>query len=146
MRRGTLELVVGLFILAGICCLGYMSIRYAKMEVMGNDGYQVTAVFPSIAGLKNGALVEIAGVEIGRVKQITLDNYKARVQLSIKGAVELQDDAIARIKTKGLLGEKYIDIVPGGSDVILKTGDKIRETQPPVDIEELISKFVFGKV
>ncbi|MBN2106002.1 MAG: outer membrane lipid asymmetry maintenance protein MlaD [Deltaproteobacteria bacterium] len=146
MRRGTLELVVGLFILAGICCLGYMSIRYAKMEVMGNDGYQVTAVFPSIAGLKNGALVEIAGVEIGRVRQITLDNYKARVQLSIKGAVELQDDAIARIKTKGLLGEKYIDIVPGGSDVILKTGDKIRETQPPVDIEELISKFVFGKV
>jgi len=146
MRRGTLELVVGLFILAGIACLGYMSIKYAKMEVMGNNGYLVTAVFPSIAGLKNGALVEIAGVEIGRVKQITLDNYKAKVQLSIKGAVQLQDDAIARIKTKGLLGEKYIDIVPGGSDVILKTGDKIRETQPPVDIEELISKFVFGKV
>jgi len=146
MRRGTLELVVGLFILAGICCLGYMSIRYAKMEVMGNNGYLVTAVFPSIAGLKNGALVEIAGVEIGRVKQITLDNYKANVQLSIKGSVQLQDDAIARIKTKGLLGEKYIDIVPGGSDIILKTGDKIRETQPPVDIEELISKFVFGKV
>jgi phospholipid/cholesterol/gamma-HCH transport system substrate-binding protein len=146
MRRGTLELVVGLFILAGILCLGYMSIRYAKMEVMGNNGYLITAVFPSIAGLKNGALVEIAGVEIGRVKQISLDNYKAKVQLSIKGTVELQDDAIARIKTKGLLGEKYIDIVPGGSDIILKTGDKIRETQPPVDIEELISKFVFGKV
>jgi phospholipid/cholesterol/gamma-HCH transport system substrate-binding protein len=66
--------------------------------------------------------------------------------LSVHGNVQLQDDAIARIKTKGLLGEKYIDIVPGGSDVILKTGDKIRETQPPVDIEELISKFVFGKV
>jgi phospholipid/cholesterol/gamma-HCH transport system substrate-binding protein len=146
MRRGTLELVVGLFILAGIGCLGYMSIRYAKMEVMGNNGYLITAVFPSIAGLKNGALVEIAGVEIGRVKQITLDNYKAKVVLSVNGSVQLQDDAIARIKTKGLLGEKYIDIVPGGSDVILKTGDKIRETQPPVDIEELISKFVFGKV
>ena len=146
MRRGTLELVVGLFILAGIGCLGYMSIRYARMEVTGNNGYLVTAVFPSIAGLKNGALVEIAGVQIGRVKQITLDYYKAKVVLSVNGTVQLQDDSIARIKTKGLLGEKYIDIVPGGSDVILKTGDKIRETQPPVDIEELISKFVFGKV
>ena len=146
MRRGTLELVVGIFILAGIGCLGYMSIRYAKMEVTGNNGYLVTAVFPSIAGLKNGALVEIAGVQIGRVKQISLDNYKAKVVLSVNGTVQLQDDSIARIKTKGLLGEKYIDIVPGGSDVILKTGDKIRETQPPVDIEDLISKFVFGKV
>jgi len=146
MRRGTLELVVGLFILAGIGCLGYMSIRYAKMEVMGSNGYEVTAVFPTISGLKNGALVEIAGVEIGRVKKIALDNYKAKVLLSIRGAVELQDDSIARINTKGLLGEKYIDIVPGGSDVILKMGDKIRDTQPPVDIEELISKFVFGKV
>jgi len=146
MRRGTLELVVGLFILAGIGCLGYMSIRYAKMEVVGSSGYEVSAVFPTISGLKNGALVEIAGVEIGRVRQITLDNYKARVMLSIKCPVELQDDCIARIKTKGLLGEKYIDIVPGGSDIILKSGDKIRETNPPVDIEELISKFVFGKV
>ena len=146
MRRGTLELVVGLFILAGILCLGYISTKFAKMEVMGNNGYLITAVFPSIAGLKNGALVEIAGVEIGRVKQITLDNYKAKVVLSVNGTVQLQDDSIARIKTKGLLGEKYIDIVPGGSDVILKTGDKIRETQPPVDIEDLISKFVFGKV
>lgn len=146
MRRGTLELIVGLFILAGIGCLGYMSIRYAKMDVLGSRGYQLTAVFPTISGLKNGAMVEIAGVEIGRVKQISLDNYRARVLLSIRGDVELQDDAIARIKTKGLLGEKYIDIVPGGSDVILQQGDKIRETQPPVDIEELISKFVFGKV
>lgn len=146
MRRGTLELIVGLFILAGIGCLGYMSIRYAKMDIMGSNGYQLSAVFPTISGLKNGAMVEIAGVEIGRVKQIALDDYRARVLLSIRGDVELQDDAIARIKTKGLLGEKYIDIVPGGSDVILRQGDKIRETQPPVDIEELISKFVFGKV
>ena len=146
MRRGTLELVVGLFIIAGIGCLGYMSIRYAKMDVLGSNGYEVFAVFPTIAGLKNGALVEIAGVEIGRVKQISLDNYKAKVMLSIKGPVQLQDDCIARIKTKGLLGEKYIDIVPGGSDIILKSGEKIRDTQPPVDIEELISKFVFGKV
>ena len=146
MRRGTLELVVGLFILAGVLSLAYISVKLARMEVLGNDGYLLTAVFPTIGGLKNGALVEIAGVEIGRVKQITLDNYKAKVVLSIHGDVELQDDAIARIKTKGLLGEKFVDIMPGGSDIILKNGDRIRETQPPVDIEELISKFVFGKV
>jgi phospholipid/cholesterol/gamma-HCH transport system substrate-binding protein len=146
MRKATLELIVGLFILAGIICLGYISIRFAKMEMFGSSGYEVAAVFPTISGLKNGAQVEIAGVQIGRVREITLNNYKARVMLSIRGDVQLQDDCIARIKTKGLLGEKYIDIVPGGSDIILKPGDKIRETNPPVDIEELISKFVFGKV
>ncbi len=146
MRRGTLELIVGLFIFAGIGCLGYISIKFARMEMPGSAGYELTAVFSTISGLKNGALVEIAGVEIGRVKRIGLDSYKAKVMLSIRGDVQLQDDSIARIKTKGLLGEKYIDIVPGGSDIILKSGDKIRETSPPVDIEELISKFAFGKV
>lgn len=146
MKRTELELIVGIFIIAGILCLGYISIKYAKMEMVGNSGYQLIAVFPNIGGLKNGALVEIAGVQIGRVREISLDNYRARVVLNILSNVQIQDDAIARIKTKGLLGEKFVDIVPGGSDEILSNGSKIQETQPPVDIEELISKFVFGKV
>lgn len=146
MKRAELELIVGLFIVAGILCLGYISTKYAKMEMVGDSGYQLVAVFPNIGGLKNGALVEIAGVKIGRVKEIALDNYRARVVLNIQSEVKIQDDAIARIKTKGLLGEKFVDIVPGGSDTILTKGEKIQETQPPVDIEELISKFVFGKV
>jgi len=146
MKRAETEFLVGIFIIAGILCLGYLSTKYAKMEVVGDDGYQLVAVFPNIGGLKNGALVEIAGVKIGRVRDISLDNYRARTVLTINSNVQIQDDSIARIKTKGLLGEKFVDIVPGGSDNILQKGDKIQETQPPVDIEELISKFVFGKV
>ncbi|MCX8044246.1 MAG: outer membrane lipid asymmetry maintenance protein MlaD [Desulfobacterota bacterium] len=146
MRQAGLEFAVGMFIIAGILSLGYISTKYAKMEVFGQTGYQLTAIFPNIGGLKKGAQVEIAGVQIGRVKDITLDNYRARVVLTIQNTVKIPDDAIARIKTKGLLGEKYIDIVPGGSDIALEKNESIRETQPPVDIEDLISKFVFGKL
>jgi phospholipid/cholesterol/gamma-HCH transport system substrate-binding protein len=117
------------------------------MEWVGGGGYQVTAVFPSIAGLKVGALVEIAGVEVGRVKSLTLDkDYQARVIFDIDKGVELQDDAIAAIKTKGLLGEKYVEIVPGGADEIIENGGKIQDTEPPIDLEELIAKFIFGKL
>lgn len=146
MKNAGLEFMVGIFIIAGILCLGYLSTKYAKMEVVGDAGYQVSAIFPNTGGLKNGAQVEIAGVQIGRVRDITLDNYRARVTMTIHNTVKLQDDAIARIKTKGLLGEKYVDIVPGGSDIEIEKNGTIRETQAPVDIEELISKFVFGKV
>ena len=146
MKRFDIELAVGVFILIGVLCLGYISIKMARMEVMGDNGKHLIAVFPTVGGLKDGAQVEIAGVEIGRVTQITLDDYRARVDMTIDAGVAIQEDAIARIKTKGLLGEKFIDIMPGGSDIILEDGEKIRETQKPVDIEELISKFVFGKV
>ena len=147
MRKIDLELIVGIFVLIGIIALGYISIKLGKMEWVGGGGYQVTAVFPSVAGLKGGALVEIAGVEVGRVKNIDLDkDYQARVVLDIDLGVELQDDSIASIKTKGLLGEKYVEIVPGGADEVIENGGKIQDTEPPIDLEELISKFIFGKV
>jgi phospholipid/cholesterol/gamma-HCH transport system substrate-binding protein len=88
----------------------------------------------------------IAGVEVGRVKSIRLENYQARVSMSLPEDLKIQEDAIASIKTKGLIGEKYIEITPGGSEKFLNPGGQIRETQPPVDLEELISKFVFGKI
>jgi phospholipid/cholesterol/gamma-HCH transport system substrate-binding protein len=146
MRRVDVELLVGLFIIAGILSLGYLSIRLAKLEVVGGQGYELIADFASSGGLKVGAQVEIAGVEVGRVKNLSLEDYRARVIISLRRGVEIQEDAIASIKTKGLLGEKYLDILPGGSDVILGPKEKIRETNPPIDLEELISKFVFGKV
>lgn len=147
MRKIDLELVVGLFVLIGIIALGYISVKLGKMEWLGGGDYQVTAVFPSIAGLKVGAQVEIAGVEVGRVKSLALDkDYQARVVLGIDRGVKLQEDSIAAIKTKGLLGEKYVEIVPGGADEIIENGGKIQDTEPPIDLEELISKFVFGKV
>jgi phospholipid/cholesterol/gamma-HCH transport system substrate-binding protein len=146
MKRLDLELAVGLFILAGILCLGYLSIKLAKMEVLGGEGYKIYAVFSDTGGLKEGSSVVIAGVEVGRVKEITIEDYEAKVALSLSQEILIQEDAIASIKTKGLIGEKYIQITPGGSEEIIKPGGLIMETQPAIDIEGLISKFVFGKI
>jgi len=146
MKKFDLELAVGLFIIAGIVCLGYLSIKLGKLEIAGERGYEIYGVFSSVGGLKVGAGVEIAGVTVGRVKTITLKNYQAYVVLNFPKGLKIQEDAIASIKTRGLIGEKYVDITPGGSEKDIEPGGRIRETQPPVDIEELISKFVFGKI
>jgi phospholipid/cholesterol/gamma-HCH transport system substrate-binding protein len=146
MRKFDLELSVGVFLLAGILCLGYLSIKLAKMEVMGGSGYELVAQFANIGGLKEGSSVVIAGVDVGRVKSIRLEDYEAEVVLVLPQEIEIQEDAIASIKTKGLIGEKFIQITPGGSDMIMKSGDRIRETEPAVDMEALISNFVFGKI
>jgi phospholipid/cholesterol/gamma-HCH transport system substrate-binding protein len=146
MKKANTEIMVGLFIIAGILALGYLSIKLGRMEIIGSKGYQLYADFPNIGGLKLGALVEIAGVEIGRVKSLSLNNYKARVVMNINPDIKLQDDTIVSIKTKGLLGEKYVAVLPGGSDEYIKPNGRIRDALPPVDIEDLISKFAFGKV
>ena len=146
MRRSTLELGVGLFALIGILALGYLSIKLGRVELFGGSGYLVTADFPSAGGLKVGSRVEIAGVEVGRVEAITLADYQARVVIQINPGVKIQEDAIASIKTKGLIGEKYVRINPGGSERLIPANGRIREVEPPVDIEELIAKYVFGKV
>jgi len=146
MKRYDLELAVGLFMIVGMICLGYLSIKLGRLELFGGKGYEVQAVFSNSGGLKTGSTVVIAGVEVGRVKQVVLDDYEARVVISLPLDVKLQDDAIASIKTKGLIGEKYIEITPGGSEELIKSGGLIRETEPAVDLEKLISNFVFGKL
>jgi len=146
MKKFDLELAVGLFIIAGIVCLGYLSIKLGRMEVLGEKGYEVYAIFSNVGGLKTGGSIEVAGVDVGRVRRITLDNYQAKVDIFLTGGLKIQEDAIASIKTKGLVGEKYIEITPGGSEKMIQPGERIRETQPPVDVEQLISKFIFGKI
>lgn len=146
MKKANVELMVGVFIIAGILALCYLSIKLGRMEIIGSKGYQVYADFPNIGGLKKGALVEIAGVEIGRVKSLSLHNYKARVVMDINQDVKLQEDTIVSIKTKGLLGEKYVAVLPGAAEEYIKPNGRIRDALPPVDIEDLISKFAFGKV
>jgi phospholipid/cholesterol/gamma-HCH transport system substrate-binding protein len=113
---------------------------------LGGTGYLVSADFPSVGGLKAGSSVEIAGVQVGRVESIGLADYQAHVVLRLDRSVKLQDDSIASIKTKGLIGEKYIRISPGGSDKLIAPNGRIREVEAPVDLEELISKYIFGKV
>ena len=146
MRRFDIEFTVGLFIIAGIICLGYLSIKLGGMEILGNKGYDIYALFSNSGGLKTGAPVVIAGVDVGKVKRIALEDYEARVDMNLAEGVRIQEDAIASIKTKGLIGEKYIAITPGGSEELIAPGSRMRETQPPVDFEQLISNYVFGKV
>lgn len=146
MRKFNLELAVGIFMIAGMVCLAYLTIKLGQLEVLGDKGYEIQAVFSSSGGLKTGSSVVIAGVEVGRVKKVILDDYQARVTISLPLEVKIQEDAIASIKTKGLIGEKYVEISPGGMDETLEPGGVIRDTQPPIDIEQLISKYVFGTV
>ena len=147
MRRSALDLSVGLFLLIGIVALSWLSIKLGRVDWLGGGGYAVTADFPSVGGLKAGSAVEIAGVEIGRVASITLGkDYQAQVRMTIRRNVTLQDDSIASIKTKGLIGERYIRISPGGSDKIIPPNGRVKEVEAPVDFEELLSKYVFGKV
>jgi len=146
MRRSSLDLAVGVFVLIGILALGWLSIKLGRVEFLTGRGYTVTADFPSVGGLKAGSAVEIAGVEIGRVESIRLADYQARVAMNIRRGVPIQEDAIASIKTKGLIGERFIRISPGGSDRIVPPNGRLKEVEPPVDFEELIAKFIFGSV
>jgi phospholipid/cholesterol/gamma-HCH transport system substrate-binding protein len=146
MRKFNVEFTVGLFVIAGIFCLGYLSIKLGGMELIGSHGYDVYALFSNSGGLKPGSSVVIAGVEVGRIRSIGLDEYQARIVMNFNKDVKIQEDAIAAIKTKGLIGEKFIEITPGGSDKTVSPGGRIRETLPPVDFEQLLSKYVFGKV
>ncbi|HET9963011.1 MAG TPA: outer membrane lipid asymmetry maintenance protein MlaD [Nitrospiraceae bacterium] len=146
MERARLELIVGLFVLVGLACLGYLSIKLGKLEVIGGNNYLVDAEFTSASGLKAGASVEIAGVEVGRVKEIGLSEDRALVKLAIRDGVKLYSDTIASIKTRGIIGDKYLALSVGGGGDPLKPGDKIRDTESGLDLEELVSQYVHGKV
>ncbi len=146
MERAKLELVVGVFVLVGLACLAYLSIKLGKLEVIGGDNYVVEAEFTSASGLKSGASVEIAGVEVGRVKRIALRGDRAMVDLAIQDGVKLFTDSIASIKTRGIIGDKYVALSIGGGGDPLKEGEKIRDTESGLDLEELVSQYVHGKV
>lgn len=144
MKRIHLETAVGLFLLAGIACLAYLSLRLGKLEIVRGDYVPVVAEFSSVAGLRTGAGVEIAGVEIGKIDSITIRDYKAVVRMQIRKGIGLQEDTIASVRTRGLIGDKYISISPGASDRMIPPGGRIRETESTVDLEGLIGQFVHG--
>jgi phospholipid/cholesterol/gamma-HCH transport system substrate-binding protein len=145
MRRGV-EVAVGLFVLFGIACLGYISLYMGEMPILGSKAYPVLARFDSVGGLVKGASVEIGGVPIGRVDRISLVNYRPEVVMRIQPSVQLQDDAIASIRTKGIVGETFVAITPGGSPKIVPSGGTLRQTESAVDLEQLISTFIHGKI
>ncbi len=148
MKKYSQETVVGIFVLIGLICVAYLTFKLGKMELIGGNYYELSAKFESVAGLKPDSSVQMAGVEVGRVKAITLDtkDFMALVTMKIIKGVPVQEDAIASIKTSGLIGDKYVSITPGGSDELLQPGDFISDTESALDIESLIGKYVFGSM
>lgn len=142
------NIIIGLFVAVGLVCTAYLTIKLGRMEVLGDSGYTVTARFTSVAGLRVGANVEIAGVSVGRVSAIRLDtsDFTAHVDLRIDKGVPLSEDVMASVKTSGLIGDKYIALTPGGADQQLAPGSTITDTEPTLDLEALIGKVVFGGV
>lgn len=147
MNNTKLELIVGVFVLVGIAALTYLAVKLGKLEVIGGGNQvEIKAEFDSVAGLKDGATVEIAGVQVGQVKKIGLNGERAVVSFSVKPGVKLYGDAIASIKTRGLIGDKYVSISPGGSQKELSPGGQIRETESGIDFEKAISEYIHGNV
>ena len=144
------DCIVGLFVVVGLLCVAYLSVRLGKMDLFIENGFPLLARFDSAQGLRVGADVVMAGVAVGRVSAITLDDNpqhtQAVVHLQLFKDYRLSEDTIASIKTSGLIGDKYITLSRGGSSVILGAGDTINETESPVDLETLIGKYAFGGV
>ena len=148
MKKYSLETGVGIFVVIGVLCVAYMTVKLGKISLFGDDYYSLYARFGSVSGLRVGNPAEINGIEVGRVESMSIDQEKQviMVQLKIRKGIRVHDDASASIKTAGLIGDKYIKIEPGGAGEILKPGGTITETTSPVDVEDLISKYVFGDV
>ena len=148
MKKYTMETTVGIFLVIGLICIGYMTVKLGHVELWGDNSYPLYAPFTTVTGLRAGSLVYIAGIEVGRVGKLSMDQekQKALVELRIRNDIRIHDDAIASIKTEGLIGDMYISIDPGGAGDLLKPGGTITETQPPLDVAELVSKYAFGDV
>jgi phospholipid/cholesterol/gamma-HCH transport system substrate-binding protein len=148
MERTTLDLWVGIFVVAGVAALAMLAMKVGNLGTYNmSETYQVHAYFTNVGGLKPKASIKSAGVLVGRVTDITLDTqrYEANVVMSLDKRYQFPKDTFADILTSGLLGEQYIGLVPGGDSEMLKNGEQIKMTQSAVVLENLISKFMFNK-
>jgi phospholipid/cholesterol/gamma-HCH transport system substrate-binding protein len=143
MYKVSTELIVGVFVLAGAACLAYLSFSLGDADLFRSPYYSVVAEFESITGLRKGASVEIAGVEVGKVLDISLDQYQANVTLGIRSGLEVSTDTVASIRSKGIIGDKFVKLSPGGSGEMVKPGGRLIETESSINLEELISKYIF---
>lgn len=143
MYKMSTEVTVGIFVIMGVACLAILSFSLGGVPVQKDGYYQVTAVFGSVTGLRPGASVEIAGVSVGKVVDITLDEYRASVTMKIRNGVKLSDDTVASVRTKGIIGEMFVKLSPGASDRIVRPGGALVETESAISMEELISKYIF---
>ena len=147
MQSRALEMLVGLFVCLGVAAVFILTFRVASLDTVGGEGetYRVSGMFENIGGLKAGSAVTMAGVKVGRVKDITIDpsTFEANVVLELSNSYNnIPEDSNAKILTAGLLGEQYIGLEPGGADAVLKEGSKLKLTQSALVLENLIGQFV----
>lgn len=148
MERTTLDLWVGMFVVAGFGALMVLAFKVGNLSTYNvSESYQLQAYFDNIGGLKPQASVKSSGVLVGRVTEVKLDTnlYKAKVTMNIDKRYQFPKDTFANILTSGLLGEQYIGLMPGGDDAMLKDGDEFKKTQSAVVLEDLIGKFLYTK-
>ena len=148
MKKYTQETVVGIFVVIGLIAIAYMTVKLGNMGFLGENTYTLYAKFNKVTGLRVGNPVTMLGLNIGRVESFKLDQNDQLVVVDFKidNGIKIYDDAIASIKTEGLIGDKFVSIDPGGSGELLKSGDIITDTESPTDIMDLVSKYAFGDV
>lgn len=148
MKKYSMETTVGIFVVICLLAVAYLTLKLGDVSFLGDKSYSLFAKFTSVSGLKVGSSVEMLGIEIGRVDGFTMDqkDQVAVLKLRIENDVKIYDDAIASVKSYGLLGDMYVNIDAGGGGALLEPGGTITETEPPVDFLDLISKYAFGDV
>lgn len=147
MNNRTIEFLVGSFVLVGLVAVLYLAIQVGSARFFGSDSYTLEARFTSASGVNAGSRIEIAGVRVGTVKDVILDdNFYAIATLELPNTLELDEETIASVKTAGLIGDRFIELSPGGFGELLKDGDMIVDTESALDIESLISRFALGGI
>lgn len=148
MKKYAVETTVGIFLVFGLLCVGYMTVKLGHVSLLGDNAYPLFARFTTVSGLRVGSPVNMLGINVGRVGRLIMDqkDQKAVVEIRIRKDIEVYDDAIATIKTEGLIGDMFLSIDPGGAGNLLGPGGTITETQPAVDMVDLVGKYAFGEV
>ena len=147
MNNRKIEFLVGSFVLIGFGAVLYLAIQVGSARFFGSDSYDLQARFRSTSGVNAGSRVEIAGVRVGTVKSIVLnDDFYSIETFEMPNRIELDDDTIVSVKTAGLIGDRYLSLSPGGSGLPLEPSDMIVDTESALDIESLISRFALGGI
>ena len=148
MKKNSKETIVGIFVVIGLACIGYMTLNLGNVGFFVENTYSFYGKFGTVTGLREGNPVNMLGLEIGRVQKFTMDqeNQQVVVEFKIDKGIEIYDDAIASVKTEGLIGDKYVAVDPGGGGDLLANGDTITDTNSPTDFMDLVSKYAFGDV
>ncbi|MBB1361750.1 MULTISPECIES: outer membrane lipid asymmetry maintenance protein MlaD [unclassified Shewanella] len=147
MKNNYVNFLVGLFVLFGIGALVFMSITIGGASVTNSGNYTLVAKFENSSGLKEGAFVEMSGVRVGLIQSINYDPkaYESVVKISLDNAITVPDDSIASIRTSGIIGDRFVKISTGGSEINMADGEEFIETESSISIEELISKYMFSQ-